>query len=73
MKPQDIVFFIVFAILIWKRSMKLAAAIGIACLALSIPLFAKWVFFTAERLVWYSVGFFLLAIILSLIQTKKNK
>ena len=66
MKIQDIVFFVVLALLMAKRSPKVAAICGIICLVLSMPLFSFWVFFTAERLVWYAAGFFLLAIILKL-------
>ena len=66
MKIQDIVFFVVLALLMAKRSPKVASICGIICLVLSMPLFSFWVFFTAERLVWYAAGFFLLAIILKL-------
>lgn len=69
MKPQDIVFFIILAWLIYKKSSKLAALFGTIALAVSIPLFATWTFFTAERLTWYAATFFLLAIILK----KKNE
>jgi len=63
MKIQDIVFFVVLALLILKRSPKLMAFFGILCLLLSIPLFSFWIFFTAEHLVWYSAVFFFAAII----------
>jgi len=66
MKIQDIAFFVVLALLIFKRNPKLAVIAGILCLLLSIPLFSFWIFFTAERLTWYAAGFFLLAIILNL-------
>lgn len=63
MKIQDIAFLVVLALLIVKRNPKLATFCGLACLVFSIPLFSFWVFFTAERLVWYAAAFFLLAII----------
>jgi len=63
MKIQDIAFLVVLVFLILKRSSRLMVACGILCLALSIPLFSFWIFFTAERLTWYAAGFFLLAII----------
>lgn len=63
MKIQDIAFFVILAILIIKRNPKLAALSGLICLFISIPLFSFWVFFTAERLVWYGAAFFLFAII----------
>jgi heme/copper-type cytochrome/quinol oxidase subunit 4 len=64
MKIQDIIFLVVFLILLFKRDSKWTSAAGIICLVLAIPLFALWIFFTAQHLVWYSAGFFLLSIIL---------
>ncbi len=72
MKPQDIVFFIILAVLIWKKDYKLAAFAGIASLIASIPLFSFWVFFTAERLTWYAAAFFLLSILLMIFLSKKS-
>ena len=69
MKFQDIIFLIVFLIVILKRDSRLSTVAGIICLILSIPLFALWVFFTAQHLVWYSTAFFLLSIVFLL----KNK
>lgn len=66
MKPQDILFFAVLAVLLSKRSPRLFALSGVFCLFLSIPLFAGWVFFTAERLTWYAAAFFLLSILIAL-------
>ncbi len=68
MKVQDIVFFAVFAFLVLKRNPSFAVVAGLTSLAISIPLFAFWIFFTAERLIYYAAGFFLLGIILSLIK-----
>lgn len=59
MKIQDIGFIIAIAILLCIRKPKLFVYAGFVSLVLAIPLFAKWVFFTAERLTWYSAGFFL--------------
>lgn len=73
MKPQDIAFFIVILVLLLiKRFRKpnIFTLSGIICLILAMPLFAFWVFFTAQHLVWYAAGFFLVAIILLLIQNK---
>jgi len=72
MKIQDIAFFAILALLIIKRNPKLAAFCGILCLALSIPLFSFWIFFTAERLTWYAASFFLLAIIFNIKYNKKK-
>jgi hypothetical protein len=68
MKIQDIAFFIILLFLVFKRDTKWAVAFGLISLALSIPLFSFWIFFTAERLTWYAAAFFLLAIIFNLIR-----
>lgn len=70
MKPQDILFLLVAAFFIYKHNPKWVAFAGIICLVISIPLFAKWVFFTAERLTWYAAGFFLLAIVFYFFEKK---
>lgn len=62
-KIQDLAFILVFLLVFWRRSSKLAVSTGLFCLALAIPLFKFWIFFTAERLTWYAAAFFLLAII----------
>jgi len=67
MKIQDLIFGIVFLLITWKRNTKLAVLAGLSCLLLAMPLFKFWVFFTAERLVRYAAGFFLITIILFLI------
>lgn len=71
MKPQDIAFFLVLILLLFFRKPKLLVGAGLVCLLFSMPLFALWVFFTAQHLVWYAYGFFLVAIILLLIQNKR--
>lgn len=73
MKPQDLAFFVILAILIWRRNARLAAGIGLVALIMAIPLFATWTFFTAERLTWYAAAFFFLSIILQLLQIKNKK
>ena len=73
MKIQDIVFLIVFSILLYKGNPKWMAAAGIISLFLSIPLFSLWIFFTAERLTWYAGAFFLVGIIFHLFQLKSDK
>jgi len=59
MKVQDIIFIIFFVLLFLKKDYRLFVLAGIICWLLAIPLFAKWVFFTAERLTWYGTGFVL--------------
>lgn len=63
MKIQDILFLAGFILLIGLKKPRFSVILGIICLVLAMPLFAKWVFFTAERLTWYAAAFFVLAII----------
>jgi len=72
MKIQDIAFFVVLIFLIFKRNPNWAVVTGILSLALSIPLFYFRIFFTAERLVQYAAGFFLLAIIFHLFKLNER-
>lgn len=67
MKPQDILFIIILVALLVLRKPKILVWFGLISLLLSIPLFANWVFFTAERLVMYALGFLLSAIILFIV------
>lgn len=59
MKPQDILFFVSYALLLALRRPKLFVWYGLACLLAAMPLFGFWVFFTAERLTWYACACFL--------------
>lgn len=63
MKPQDIAFIVVFLLLLALRKQKLFIYAGLGSLLLAIPLFAKWIFFTAERLTWYAAAFFLASLL----------
>lgn len=72
MKIQDIAFIVVLVLLIFIRKPRLMIACGLLCVLLSIPLFSFWVFFTAERLTWYAVAFFLLAIIFYLFKPNER-
>ena len=65
MKPQDIVFFLTFGALLAIRKPRLLVFAGLGSLALAIPMFATWTFFTAERLTWYAAAFFMAFIIIS--------
>ena len=69
MKIQDIGFLIILTGVLFLRNAKIAVLIGLAYLVLAIPLFAKWVFFTAERLTWYAAAFFLAAVIIHIRNT----
>jgi hypothetical protein len=71
MKIQDIAFLLYFAFLLYKRSPQLSAISGLVLLIFSIPLFAAWIFFTAERLTWYAAACLLLSFGLSMIKLRK--
>ena len=74
MKPQDIAFVVVLGVFLFLkrfRKPKVFVVSGLICLIIAMPLFAFWVFFTAQHLVWYAAGFFLVAILLFFIQNKK--
>lgn len=65
MKAQDILFFVLISfLLIFLRKPKVIAILGLVSIILSIPLFQFWIFFTAQRLVWYGVGLIFMSIIL---------
>jgi hypothetical protein len=69
-KMQDIGFFIVLAVLLVFRKPTWFVYAGLLSLALAIPLFAKWIFFTGERLVWYGAAFLFVSIILRIVKKK---
>jgi hypothetical protein len=71
MKVQDIAFIIVFVGLFFVKKREAFVWAGLLCLLDAIPLFAKWIFFTAERLTWYAAAFFLTFIILSFVKERK--
>lgn len=60
MKIQDVIFILTLAMLIFVRKDRLFLITGLLCFAGAIPLYAKWIFFTAERLVWYAGAFILI-------------
>lgn len=73
MKPQDIVFIVILAILLFViRKPKVLVIAGLICLILSIPLFSFWIFFTAQRLVYYAAAFFLAATVIYLFEARKK-
>jgi hypothetical protein len=71
MKPQDILFILLLIVLLGLRRPKILVCAGLVCLLLSIPLFSHWVFFTAERLVMYAAGFFMVSLVLFWFKLKK--
>lgn len=60
MKPQDVIFLGILVVLAILRKPIYLVWAGLLSLVLSIPLFAGWIFFTAEHLVWYAAAFFLI-------------
>lgn len=66
MKIQDLAFFMVLIFLLWREKRAPLVTLGLACLALAIPLFWQHIFFTAERLTWYAAAFLLSFTIFSL-------
>jgi hypothetical protein len=71
MKPQDILFYIILIGLFVHRKPMLFIWTGLLCLIISMPLFYFWVFFTAERLVMYAMGFIFFSVILFLFKMRK--
>ncbi len=72
MKPQDIIFFLLFLLFVYKRNSRWTTIAGIVCLLIAMPLFAKWIFFTAERLTWYAGALFCLSLFQQLYEIKKE-
>ena len=72
-KIQDIGFIIVTLILLFLRKPKSFTVAGLLCFALAIPLYAKWVFFTAHRLVMYGAFFIFVETVFLLWEMKENK
>jgi hypothetical protein len=73
MKIQDILFFVALLGLLMKNNPRFTTSAGLLCLLISIPLFATWVFFTAERLTWYAASFFLMAIVQTALALKGSE
>ena len=71
MKPQDIFFIVILLVLFIIRKPRLLVFAGLFCFVMAMPLFAHWIFFTAERLVMYAVGFLFAALILFWIFLRK--
>lgn len=65
MKPQDLIFLITIVGVFWLKKPKFLVYAALACFFVSMPLFATWTFFTAERLTWYAAGFLALFLLLT--------
>jgi len=68
MKIQDIIFLILFVILLFKHKENSFVALGLLCFLLAMPLFYLYIFFTAERLVYYGAVLVLVEILFKFIQ-----
>lgn len=66
MKLQDIVFLIILIALLVKKNPRWFVVFGLICFVVAIPLFAGWIFFTAERLTWYGGAFIGASMLISL-------
>jgi len=64
MKPQDIGFLLVFIVLLFVKKPRVFLIAGLASWVFAIPLFAGWIFFTAERLTWYGAAFIFASLLL---------
>lgn len=74
MKIQDIFFIVLLLILIALHRPRLFIIVGLLCLVASIPLFSFWIFFTAQRLVYYAVWFLIIGIAFyTILYIKKSK
>jgi len=71
MKPQDLILLLIIAFLIWKRNPKYFVVAGLMCILASAPLFHFWVFFTAQRLIWYSLLLLLIAVVWFIFKNEK--
>lgn len=72
MKAQDIFFLVVLLLTIAINKPKLLVWTGLICLVVSVPLFSFWIFFTAQRLVYYAAGFILVATLLYLFRLRED-
>jgi len=66
MKIQDVIFIISVIALLAIRKDKWFLYAGLGCFVVAIPLFAKWIFFTGERLTWYGSGFILIYLVIQI-------
>lgn len=73
MKPQDIVFLVVLLGLFFLKKPKLFEIVGLFCLVLAMPFFAKWIFFTGQRLVMYGGAFILIGALWELVRLRNKK
>jgi hypothetical protein len=73
MKLQDVILVLIGCALLVKRDARVCFMAGLACILISIPFFASWVFFTGQRLLWYAAVYFMSGIIFSLRDMKLDQ
>jgi uncharacterized membrane protein YhhN len=73
MKIQDILFLVVFAVLLFKHKENSFVAFGLGCFLLAMPFFYLYIFFTAERLVYYGVLLVLAEVVLKVVRLIHEK
>jgi hypothetical protein len=73
MKIQDILFLIIFLGLLFKHKDNWFLSLGLFCLLLAVPFFYLYIFFTAERLIYYAFLLILTDVILKLINLIRDK
>lgn len=71
-KPQDIIFLLSFLPLLFLKSPKLFVYAALICFILAAPLFGMFIFFTAQRLVWYGLAYITLAVVLNVIKYRNG-
>lgn len=70
MKIQDILFIIFFLVLLFKHRENTFFLSGLVCLVVAIPLFYFWIFFSAERLIYYAVTLILAEVFLKILKLR---
>lgn len=70
MKPQDILFILILAFLLYKKNPEWLVAGALLCILLAVPLFSFWIFFTAQRFIYYAFFLLLLASLLFLFKKR---
>lgn len=68
---QDIYLLLIFILLLIKRKPEWFIGAGLILILFSIPLFQFWIFFTAQKLIWYAGALILFGISLKLYKLKQ--
>jgi uncharacterized membrane protein YfcA len=67
MKIQDLAFIVVLLALFLLKKKNLFVYAGVISLVVSMVFYAKWIFYTAQRLTWYAAAFFLICSIMTVL------